>query len=293
MKVLEKEGLRRRAAERCVICHTRTGYAFDDDVSGRDFYVKGCGQLCGKCYGILRGQALDPAENDPCTVEESPTVATCILPYDYAEDEHYYVEDLGEVERKPFYSFVKRAFDVTASLLALIVLAIPMLIIGAAVKISSPGPAFYRQERLGLNGKKFVILKFRSMRMNAERSGAAWSGGDLDDRITRVGRFLRKTRLDELPQLFCTLTGSMTLVGPRPERECFYREFEKHVHGFSERLKVKPGITGLAQVSGGYDLSPQEKVVYDVDYIKKRSVGLDLRILFKTVGIVFSHDGAK
>lgn len=293
MKVLEKDALRRRSSERCVICNARTSYTFGDDVSGRDFYVSGCGQLCGKCYGTLRGQALDPAESDPCTVEESPTVAACILPYDYAEDEHYYVEDLGNVEKKPFYSFVKRAFDVFASLAALILLAVPMLIIAAAVKISSPGPAFYRQERLGLNGKKFVILKFRSMRMNAERSGAAWSGGDLDDRITRVGRFLRKTRLDELPQLFCTLTGSMTLVGPRPERECFYREFEKHVHGFSERLKVKPGITGLAQVSGGYDLSPQEKVVYDVNYIKNRSVGLDLRILFKTVGIVFSHNGAK
>ncbi len=131
------------------------------------------------------------------------------------------------------------------------------------------------------------------MRTDAEKGGARWSDGDNDERITPVGHVLRKFRLDEIPQLFCILNGSMTLVGPRPERECFYHEFEKHVHGFIERLKVKPGLTGLAQVSGGYDLSPQEKVVYDIEYIKKRSLFLDIKIMFETVGVVFSHDGAK
>ena len=168
-----------------------------------------------------------------------------------------------------------------------------MVIVSIAIKVSSPGPVIYKQERLGLNGKKFNILKFRSMYIDAEKNGARWSEGDNDERITPVGRILRKYRLDELPQFFCILNGTMTLVGPRPERECFYHEFEKHVHGFSERLKVKPGLTGLAQVSGGYDLSPREKIVYDIEYIKKRSVLVDLEIMFKTVGIVFSHDGAK
>lgn len=216
-----------------------------------------------------------------------------VMPYQYAEDEVYEVEPLGKIPFKPFYSFVKRTFDIVASLLALVALAIPMLIIAIAIRVSSPGPVIYRQERLGLNGRKFTILKFRSMRQDAEAGGAMWSGGDADDRITPIGHVLRKFRLDELPQLFCTLIGTMTLVGPRPERECFYIEFEKHVHGFSERLKVKPGITGYAQVHGGYDLSPQEKVKWDIEYIKHRSLWMDIRILFRTVGIVFSHDGAK
>lgn len=219
--------------------------------------------------------------------------AALVMPYKYAENENYYIETIGKVPFKPVYSFVKRAFDFIASFIAIVILAIPMVIVSIAIKVSSSGPVIYKQERLGLNGKKFNILKFRSMYIDAEKNGARWSEGDNDERITPVGRILRKFRLDELPQFFCILNGTMTLVGPRPERECFYHEFEKHVHGFSERLKVKPGLTGLAQVSGGYDLSPQEKIVYDIEYIKKRSVLFDLEIMFKTVGIVFSHDGAK
>lgn len=216
-----------------------------------------------------------------------------IMPYDYAPDEVYEVEKLGKIPFKPFYSFVKRTFDIVASLLALVALAIPMIIIAIAIRVSSPGPVIYKQERLGLNGRRFTILKFRSMRQDAEAGGAMWSGGDADNRITPIGHVLRKFRLDELPQLFCTLVGTMTLVGPRPERECFYIEFEKHVHGFSERLKVRPGITGLAQVHGGYDLPPHEKVKWDIEYIKKRSLHADVGILFRTVKIIFSHEGAK
>ena len=131
------------------------------------------------------------------------------------------------------------------------------------------------------------------MKVDAEANGAQWSKGDNDTRITKYGRFMRKTRIDEHPQLFTILFGKMSIVGPRPEREVFYNEFEKYIHGFSERLKVKPGLTGLAQVSGGYDLMPEEKIVYDIEYIKKRSLWLDLKIIFKTVGVIFSHKGAK
>ena len=131
------------------------------------------------------------------------------------------------------------------------------------------------------------------MVVDAEKNGAQWSNGDNDNRIYKFGKFLRKSRLDELPQLFCCFIGTMTFIGPRPERECFYIEFEKYIHGFSQRLKVKPGITGLAQVNGGYDLKPQEKVLIDIEYIKKRSFWLDVKILFKTVAIVFNHKGAK
>ena len=236
---------------------------------------------------------LERREKNVLEEDACEAISELVMPYEYKEDENYYVESLGTIPAKPIYSVLKRVFDIVASMLALIILAIPMIIIALAIKISSPGPVLYRQERLGLNGKKFNILKFRSMRTDAEKGGARWSDGDNDERITPIGHVLRKFRLDEIQQFFCILNGSMTLVGPRPERECFYHEFEKHVHGFIERLKVKPGLTGLAQVSGGYDLSPQEKVVYDIEYIKKRSLFLDIKIMFETVGVVFSHDGAK
>ena len=131
------------------------------------------------------------------------------------------------------------------------------------------------------------------MVMDAEKNGAQWSNGENDSRITPVGSFLRKYRIDELPQLWCIFKGDLSIVGPRPERECFYNEFETYVHGFSERMKVKPGLTGLAQINGGYNLKPEEKIVYDVEYIKNRSMLLDLKIIFKTVGVVLKKDGAK
>ena len=225
---------------------------------------------------------------DPEMKESSETV---ILPYEVTEE--FFIESLGEVEKKQIYSFCKRLFDIVASLCALIVLAIPMLVVAVAIKCTSPGTAFYRQERLGLDGKRFHIIKFRTMRMDAETNGAQWSAGDEDPRITPFGAFLRKTRIDELPQLVCILRGTMSVVGPRPERKCFYEEFETYIHGFHERLKVKPGLTGLAQVKGGYNLRPEEKIIYDLEYIKTRSFWLDLKIIFKTVGVVLSHEGAK
>jgi lipopolysaccharide/colanic/teichoic acid biosynthesis glycosyltransferase len=216
-----------------------------------------------------------------------------ILPFEVKDGEEYNVESLGKIKRKPFYAFFKRLFDFTVSLIFLAVLILPFIIIAIIIKCSSKGPVFYCQERLGKNGKPFKLIKFRTMVVDAEKDGAKWSDGDNDERIYKFGRFMRKCRIDELPQLFCCLTGKMSIVGPRPERGCFYEEFEKYIHGFSERLKVKPGITGLAQVKGGYDLKPQEKVLFDVEYIKKRSIWLDIKIMFKTVAVVFSHDGAK
>ena len=203
------------------------------------------------------------------------------------------MEELGELDAKPVYSFFKRFFDIVLSLFALIVLLIPILIIAVIVKLTSPGSVLYKQERLGKDGVSFEIIKFRSMYADAESNGAQWSDGENDERITPFGKFLRRTRMDELPQFAQILTGKMSLVGPRPERECFYEKFETYIHGFSERLKVKPGLTGLAQVSGGYDLRPEEKVVYDIEYIKKRSLWLDLKCMLLTVRIIFSHNGAR
>lgn len=222
---------------------------------------------------------------------EPPESASVILPFEKKQE--YFVEQLNEIPSMPVYRFFKRLFDIVISSLALILLALPMLVIAIIIKCTSRGTVFYHQDRLGLNGKPFRITKFRTMHMNAEADGAQWSQGDDDRRIYPFGLFLRKLRLDELPQFWGILKGDMSLVGPRPERECFYKEFETYIHGFSERLKVTPGLTGLAQVNGGYNLPPEKKVVWDVEYIKNRSLWNDFKIMWKTVTVVFTHDGAK
>lgn len=213
-----------------------------------------------------------------------------IMPFEVEKE--YYVDPVV-LEKKPVYEFFKRVFDIVCSILAMIVLLLPMLVVAIIVKCTSEGPAIYKQDRLGLNGKEIMVYKFRTMYIDAEKNGAQWSKGDEDERITPVGRKLRSWRIDELPQLWNILKGELSLVGPRPERECFYEEFEKYVHGFSQRMAVKPGLTGLAQINGGYTLKPEEKIVYDVEYIKNRGFLYDLKIIFKTVFVVFTHDGAK
>ncbi len=191
-----------------------------------------------------------------------------------------------------FYLFVKRLFDMVASFVIGVILLLPMFVIGILIRIDSPGAAIFKQERLGTNGKPFVIYKFRSMRTDAEVDGPQWATKD-DDRCTKLGLILRKMRLDELPQLWNIFIGDMSFVGPRPERECFYDEFEKYIPQFRERLLVKPGLTGHAQVNGGYDLKPEEKIIYDLEYIRTRSAWLDFKCLFKTIKLLFTHEGAR
>lgn len=190
------------------------------------------------------------------------------------------------------YLFIKRLFDVTVAFVTGIILLVPMIVIALLVKIDSKGPAFFRQERLGLNGKPFTIYKFRSMRMDAEANGPQWADKD-DQRCTKLGKLLRKTRLDELPQVLNILRGDMSLVGPRPERAYFYDKFEEYIPGFRQRLQVLPGLTGYAQVNGGYDLSPEEKLAYDMEYIEKRCVRMDIACMVKTVRLIFTHEGAR
>ncbi len=204
----------------------------------------------------------------------------------------YFIEPVAHPNGGIGYRFVKRLADILFALLGLLVAAIPMAIVAIAIRLDSEGPVIYRQERLGKDGKPFLICKFRSMRLDAEADGAQWADED-DPRVTRVGGILRKTRLDELPQLVNILMGQMSLVGPRPERACFYEEFETYIHGFSNRMAVTPGLTGLAQVSGGYDLPPEQKIIYDMRYIRERSILLDLKCIFRTIGVVFSHNGAR
>lgn len=190
------------------------------------------------------------------------------------------------------YAFVKRLADIAVAVLVAVLGILPMAIIALCIKLDSKGPVIFKQERLGKDGKSFTMYKFRSMYTDAEAEGPRWADRD-DDRCTKVGCFLRKTRLDELPQFWNILKGEMSLVGPRPERAYFYDEFETYIHGFRNRLVVRPGLTGWAQVSGGYDLLPEEKIVYDMEYIANMSIRMDLRCAVRTVRLVFTHEGAR
>jgi len=195
------------------------------------------------------------------------------------------------VENRFWYEKIKRVMDIVLSLIGLII-AIPlMLIFGIAIKLESKGPVFYRQERVGKNGKVFMLYKLRSMYQNAEENGAKWAEKD-DPRVTKVGRIMRKTRIDELPQLFNVLKGDMSLVGPRPERPIFTYKFNEEIPGFVNRLQVKPGLTGWAQVNGGYELGPAEKLEYDLYYIENRSIWMDIKIMLKTVKVILTGKGA-
>ncbi|MEI9853083.1 MAG: TIGR03013 family XrtA/PEP-CTERM system glycosyltransferase [Sphingomonas sp.] len=193
-------------------------------------------------------------------------------------------------------SMFKRLFDIAASML-LLILALPLILIGAiAVKLDSKGPAFYRQRRVGLFGQGFDVVKLRSMRIDAEAPGqAVWAEKD-DPRITRVGRIIRKLRIDELPQCWSVLKGEMSFVGPRPERPQFVEDLETQLPYYAERHMVKPGITGWAQINYPYGASiedSRQKLEYDLYYAKNYSPFLDLLILLQTARVVLFPEGAR
>ncbi len=188
----------------------------------------------------------------------------------------------------PEYLLFKRLFDIAVAVMALVVLSPVMLITAAAVKLTDGGPVFYKQKRLTKNGKEFYVLKFRSMRQDAEQDGIArLSTGDADPRITPVGRVIRKLRIDELPQLFNILGGSMSIVGPRPERPEIAAQYEQELPEFRLRLQAKAGLTGYAQVYGKYNTTPYNKLQMDLMYIAHPSFFEDLRIIFATIKILF------
>jgi sugar transferase (PEP-CTERM system associated) len=195
----------------------------------------------------------------------------------------------------PFNNAMKRAFDIIVSL-GLLVCALPVMAITAiVVRLESPGSALYRQERVGFGGTSFNILKFRSMRDDAERDGIRWAANG-DSRVTRVGNVIRKFRIDELPQLFNVLRGDMSFVGPRPERPFFVDQLAKAIPFYGERHSVKPGITGWAQVNYPYGASiedAKQKLAYDLYYVKNRTVFLDLVILVNTVRVILFSEGAR
>ena len=190
------------------------------------------------------------------------------------------------------YRIIKRLIDFFLSIVLLIP-AIPICLIGAIlIMLETKENPLYTQERVGLNGEKFTIYKLRSMYSDAEKDGHKWAEKE-DSRITKVGSIIRKTRIDELPQLINIIRGEMAIIGPRPERPEFIEEFLKEIPDFNDRLAVKPGITGWAQVNGGYELSPKEKLKYDQYYIEHENFKLDVLILFKTIKVVFTGEGSR
>ena len=196
------------------------------------------------------------------------------------------------VNSKRGYRAIKKIIDISLALIGLLI-GIPIVIVFSfVIKLESQGPAIYKQERLGKDGKSFIIYKMRSMFIDAENNGPKWADKH-DNRITRVGQFIRKARLDEIPQLFNILKGEMSVVGPRPERSHFTYKFNRDIPGFANRLLVKPGLTGLAQVNGGYDITPEEKFRLDMEYIEKMSLIMDFKIIWKTLTIVLTGHGAR
>ncbi len=228
-------------------------------------------------------------------------------------DEHH--ESNSEPVARPgqMYVNLKRGFDIVVSVVALTIFGLMLPLLALIIKLDSAGPVFYSQDRVGMNrrtraqrtdgerrkvsqpGRPFHVHKLRTMGQNAEANGPQLAQKN-DLRITRVGRFLRKTRLDEVPQFWNVLKGEMSLIGPRPERLVFVRQLEQEIPAYSERLHVLPGITGLAQVINGYDEdleSVRRKVALDREYIRKSGFRQDGRILWNTVGVVLKGEGAR
>ena len=190
---------------------------------------------------------------------------------------------------------IKRTFDIIASSLLLLATFPIMLVAALLIFLEDRGPVFYSQIRVGKNWKLVNVLKFRSMRTDAEKNGAQWAQAN-DDRVTKIGKFIRKTRIDELPQMLNVLRGDMSFVGPRPERPEFVEQFSQSIPFYAERHRVKPGVTGWAQISYPYGASEKdtiEKLQYDLYYVKNYSIFLDLTILFQTAEVILWGKGAR
>ena len=237
------------------------------------------------------------------TVSEKAGMQTKFVPdYGNLMSAHPYTEDLAGLPviylrnvplEEPFNSFIKRTVDFIGSLAAILVFSPVMLVTAVAVKLSSPGPVIFRQERVGLHNKNFVMYKFRSMgvqKKEVEEKG--WTTKN-DPRVTGVGRLIRKTSIDELPQLFNVLKGDMSMVGPRPERPQFVEQFREEIPRYMVKHQIRPGMTGWAQVNGlRGDTSIEERINYDIYYIENWSLSLDFKILFLTVFKGFVNNNA-
>ncbi len=240
-------------------------------------------------------QVIAQIESLPVQIKIEPDLYGTIL--GLAKTQQIYGFPLIEIQPqllKPWERKTKRFIDLVFSITALILLLPVLILVAIAVKINSSGPVLYKQKRVGKNGRIFTIYKFRTMVKNAEKlTGPVWAG-EKDPRITAVGRVLRKTRLDEIPQLINVMIGNMSLVGPRPERPYFVDRLKQKYPFYTRRLKVQPGITGWAQVKGKYDTTIEnvkEKLDYDLFYIENMSLRMDIRILLFTIAVMLRFKG--
>jgi exopolysaccharide biosynthesis polyprenyl glycosylphosphotransferase len=232
-------------------------------------------------------------EKTPLQIAIIPSVFEIVI----GKLRHINIHDTPLIELKkkpnePIERFVKRAFDIMLSAVLLLVFSPVLLFLAAAIRVFSPGPSLYVQERVGYEGNTFRLLKFRTMVPNAEDVSGAVLASEDDPRVTSIGMVLRRFRIDELPQLLNVLKGDMSFVGPRPERPEFVESFLRDVPGYSERHKVKPGLTGLAQVRSYYNTTAQNKLKYDLAYIYNYSWSLDLMILLETIKVVLIRKGS-
>ncbi|WP_370215909.1 exopolysaccharide biosynthesis polyprenyl glycosylphosphotransferase [Idiomarina sp.] len=209
-------------------------------------------------------------------------------------DSSYFLQQKAfSILSNPRPRIVKRVFDVVFASLAFLMLLPLLLFVAVLIRCESPGGSFYRQKRVGLYNKEFEVIKFRSMRNDAEQHGAQWAQKN-DTRVTRIGKFIRKTRIDELPQLINVIKGEMSLIGPRPEREVFIEDLEQSIPYYRFRHSVQPGITGLAQVKYPYGASLEDakwKHRYDLHYIKHHNLWLDIKITLLTVKTILFAKG--
>ena len=232
------------------------------------------------------------------TIKDMPSVfedITKSVPVEHLRDDWLVFTDGFNLITKPYVQKIKRLADFWISGMLLLLSSPIILLTVLAIRVDSPGPIFFRQQRVGKGGKPFILWKFRSMRQDAEENGVQWAAQE-DPRTTRVGRIIRILRIDELPQIYNVFLGEMSLIGPRPERPEFVRQLEREIPYYGIRHSVSPGITGWAQINYPYGASVEDskrKLEYDIYYIKNMSPLLDMKIILKTIGVVLFGQGAR
>ncbi|HBB59029.1 MAG TPA: exopolysaccharide biosynthesis polyprenyl glycosylphosphotransferase [Lachnospiraceae bacterium] len=262
-------------AVRAAIDRTSTVMLVDIEAAKRNKIFKYCYENSKRIYVMPKLSDIILNGAAPIHLFDTPLLLTEGNPLEYEE------------------RVIKRAWDILFSLFLIIVLSPVMLVTAICIKLQDGGPVLYRQTRCTKNGRRFEILKFRSMVVDAEKAGKAVLATENDPRITKVGRVIRKCRIDELPQLFNVLKGDMSFVGPRPERPEFIEKYAEEMPEFSYRMKVRAGITGYAQLYGKYNTKPYDKLKFDLYYIEQFSIGLDIRLMILTFKILFTKESTE
>jgi exopolysaccharide biosynthesis polyprenyl glycosylphosphotransferase len=265
---------------------------FIDEMNITDVVVSITGEMLGETFQTL----LDVQERGIEIIRMATLYEELMgrVPIHHLESDWIIRSFVDEARSSTFFEIGKRILDIIGSILGLMILAFLMPLLALTIIIDSGWPIFYRQERLGRGGREFQIVKFRTMRQDAEKEGKPQMAGENDPRVTRVGNFMRATRLDEIPQFWNVLRGEMSIVGPRAERAQWVATFQQEIPFYRARLLVKPGITGWAQINYGYASTVEDtavKLEYDLFYIKHRSIAMDIVIILRTIGTVLGRKG--